>query len=63
MQCFELLADLRFGYRIVFFLFEMGLPTNYDTLMSMKRDMFGLGLCQVILTTLSAGVIAGLCGL
>eukprot|EP00956_Cyclotella_meneghiniana_P033917 scaffold100363_cov43-Cyclotella_meneghiniana.AAC.1 len=36
----------------------MGLPTNYDTLMSMKRDMFGLGLCQVILTTLSAGVIA-----
>eukprot|EP00956_Cyclotella_meneghiniana_P032527 scaffold89926_cov78-Cyclotella_meneghiniana.AAC.5 len=24
----------------------MGLHINYDTLMSMKRDVFGLGLCQ-----------------
>eukprot|EP00956_Cyclotella_meneghiniana_P014020 scaffold20758_cov74-Cyclotella_meneghiniana.AAC.3 len=31
--------------------------------MSMKRDVFGLGLCQVILTTLVVGWIAGLCGL
>ena len=38
----ELLADLG----IVFFLFEMGLHINFDTLMSMKRDVFGLGLSQ-----------------
>ena len=55
----EMLADLG----IVFFLFEMGLHINFDTLMSMKKDVFGLGLAQVIVTaTLVAGV-AKLCGL
>ena len=48
----EMLADLG----IVFFLFEMGLHINFETLMSMKKDVFGLGLAQVILT---AGAVAG----
>jgi CPA2 family monovalent cation:H+ antiporter-2 len=55
----EMLADLG----IVFFLFEMGLHINFDTLMSMKKDVFGLGLSQVILTAASVAGIAALCGL
>lgn len=55
----EMLADLG----IVFFLFEMGLHINFDTLMSMKTDVFGLGLAQVILTAASVAGIAALCGL
>jgi Kef-type K+ transport system membrane component KefB len=55
----EMLADLG----IVFFLFEMGLHINFDTLMSMKNDVFGLGLAQVVLTASSVGVVAKLLGL
>ncbi|KAL3780219.1 hypothetical protein ACHAW5_009783 [Stephanodiscus triporus] len=55
----EMLADLG----IVFFLFEMGLHINFDTLMSMKKDVFGLGLAQVVLTASLVAGIAKLCGL
>ncbi|KAL7541539.1 hypothetical protein ACHAXR_011697 [Thalassiosira sp. AJA248-18] len=55
----EMLAELG----IVFFLFEMGLHINFDTLMSMKNDVFGLGLAQVVLTTCSVAGIASLCGM
>ena len=55
----EMLADLG----IVFFLFEMGLHINFDTLMSMRNDVFGLGLAQVVLTAASVSVIASLCGM
>ena len=55
----EMLAELG----IVFFLFEMGLHINFDTLMSMKNDVFGLGLAQVLLTAASVAGIAKLCGL
>eukprot|EP00804_Cyclotella_cryptica_P026648 CCRYP_019069-RA/>CCRYP_019069-RA protein AED:0.12 eAED:0.09 QI:0/-1/0/1/-1/1/1/0/474 len=55
----EMLADLG----IVFFLFEMGLHINFDTLMSMKTDVFGLGLAQVLLTAASVAGIASLCGM
>jgi len=55
----EMLADLG----IVFFLFEMGLHINFDTLMSMRTDVFGLGLAQVVLTAASVAGIAALCGL
>jgi len=54
----EMVADLG----IVFFLFEMGLHINFDTLMSMKSDVFGLGLAQVALTAASVAGIAKLCG-
>lgn len=55
----EMLADLG----IVFFLFEMGLHINFDTLMSMKNDVFGLGLAQVVMTTATVAGIASLCGM
>ena len=55
----EMLADLG----IVFFLFEMGLHINFDTLMSMRKDVFGLGLAQVACTAGSVACIARLCGL
>mmetsp|Transcript_403 Transcript_403/g.521 ORF Transcript_403/g.521 Transcript_403/m.521 type:complete len:846 (-) Transcript_403:328-2865(-) len=42
---------------IVFFLFEMGLELSVERLMSMKKDVFGLGFSQFFL---SAAVIAGL---
>lgn len=55
----EMLADLG----IVFFLFEMGLHINFDTLMSMKNQVFGLGLAQVILTATAVAVISSFCGM
>ena len=54
----ELLADLG----IVFFLFEMGIHLNFDQLMSMRRDVFGLGVSQVAITSVIIAIIAGLCG-
>ncbi|CAM9665565.1 unnamed protein product, partial [Choristocarpus tenellus] len=45
---------------IVFFLFEMGLELSLSRLKAMKRDVFGLGLSQFLIT--SAGV-AGVCSL
>ena len=49
----EVLAELG----IVFFLFEMGIELSTDRLRSMKKDVFGLGGSQFILT---AAVFAGL---
>ena len=48
----EILAELG----IVFFLFEMGIELSIERLVSMKKDVFGLGLCQFLLT---AGAVAG----
>jgi len=48
----EVLAELG----IVFFLFEMGIELSIERLLSMKRDVFGLGLCQFLC---SAFAIAG----
>lgn len=50
----ELMADMG----IVFFLFEMGIHLDFKTLMSMRRDVFGLGGSQFILT---AAVVATIC--
>ncbi|KAL7473169.1 hypothetical protein ACHAXS_013567 [Conticribra weissflogii] len=55
----EMLAELG----IVFFLFEMGLHINFDTLMSMKNDVFGLGLAQVLLTAGLVALIASMCNM
>lgn len=55
----EMLADVG----IVFFLFEMGIHLNFDTLMSMRQDVFGLGLSQFTITALVVASIAGLCGM
>ena len=49
----EMMADLG----IVLFLFEMGIHLDLKTLMSMKRDVFGIGLSQF---TITAVVIAGI---
>lgn len=50
----ELLADIG----IVFFLFEMGIHLDFKTLMSMRRDVFGLGGSQFLVT---GAVIAAIC--
>jgi len=50
----EMMADLG----IVLFLFEMGIHLDMKTLMAMKRDVFGIGLCQFSATALA---IAGIC--
>lgn len=55
----ELLADLG----IVFFLFEMGLHINFETLMDMRKDVFGLGLSQVVLTASAVAIAAKFCGM
>eukprot|EP00587_Corethron_hystrix_P008041 CAMPEP_0113297418 /NCGR_PEP_ID=MMETSP0010_2-20120614/291_1 /TAXON_ID=216773 ORGANISM="Corethron hystrix, Strain 308" /NCGR_SAMPLE_ID=MMETSP0010_2 /ASSEMBLY_ACC=CAM_ASM_000155 /LENGTH=336 /DNA_ID=CAMNT_0000150309 /DNA_START=461 /DNA_END=1471 /DNA_ORIENTATION=+ /assembly_acc=CAM_ASM_000155 len=49
-----MMADLG----IVLFLFEMGIHLDYKTLMSMKKDVFGIGLSQFSVTALA---IAGIC--
>ncbi len=55
----EMMADLG----IVFFLFEMGIHLDFKTLMSMRRDVFGLGGSQFLITAVVVAIIAGLCGL
>mmetsp|Transcript_754 Transcript_754/g.1791 ORF Transcript_754/g.1791 Transcript_754/m.1791 type:complete len:485 (-) Transcript_754:63-1517(-) len=50
----ELLADIG----IVFFLFEMGIHLDFKTLMSMRRDVFGLGGSQFLVT---AAFVAAIC--
>jgi len=50
----EMMAD--FG--IVFFLFEMGIHLDFKTLMSMRRDVFGLGGSQFLIT---AAFVAAIC--
>jgi CPA2 family monovalent cation:H+ antiporter-2 len=55
----ETLAELG----IVFFLFEMGIELSVDRLLSMKRDVFGLGLSQFICTALAVAGVGSLLGL
>lgn len=50
----EMLADLG----IVLFLFEMGLHLDLNTLLAMKRDVFGIGLGQFTITACIIGVLA-----
>lgn len=55
----EMMADLG----IVFFLFEMGIHLDFKTLMSMRKDVFGLGGSQFLVTAAAVALIANLCGL
>jgi CPA2 family monovalent cation:H+ antiporter-2 len=55
----ETLAELG----IVFFLFEMGIELSLERLVSMKRDVFGLGLCQFVATALAFAGVGKLAGL
>lgn len=55
----ETLAELG----IVFFLFEMGIELSVERLLSMKRDVFGLGLCQFVGTALAVAGAGSLFGL
>lgn len=55
----EMMADIG----IVFFLFEMGIHLDFKTLMSMRRDVFGFGGSQFLVTAAVVAVIAALCGL
>jgi CPA2 family monovalent cation:H+ antiporter-2 len=55
----ETLAELG----IVFFLFEMGLELSLERLTSMKKDVFGLGLCQFGLTALAIAAVGSTLGL
>jgi len=55
----EMMADIG----IVFFLFEMGIHLDFKTLMSMRKDVFGLGGSQFMVTAIAVALIAKLCGL
>lgn len=55
----ETLAELG----IVFFLFEMGIELSFDRLVSMKRDVFGLGLSQFLCTALAIAGVGKIVGL
>lgn len=55
----ETLAELG----IVFFLFEMGIELSFDRLLSMRKDVFGLGLSQFLVTALAVAGVGGLVGL
>lgn len=48
---------------IVFFLFEMGIELSVERLISMKKDVFGLGLGQFLVSALSIGLFGSLFGL
>ena len=54
----ERFADLG----IVFFLFEMGLELSVSRLWSMRRDVFGLGMAQFLLTSVAIASVAAACG-
>jgi Sodium/hydrogen exchanger family len=54
----ETLAELG----IVFFLFEMGIELSFDRLMSMRRDVFGLGFSQFMVTALAVAGVGKLAG-
>ncbi|KAL7468611.1 hypothetical protein ACHAXS_008841 [Conticribra weissflogii] len=54
----ETLAELG----IVFFLFEMGIELSVERLKSMKKDVFGLGLSQYLISALIMGTIARVVG-
>ena len=55
----ETLAELG----IVFFLFEMGIELSVERLLNMRKDVFGLGFSQFIVTALGIAGIGGLVGL
>jgi Sodium/hydrogen exchanger family len=55
----ETLAELG----IVFFLFEMGIELSVERLLSMKRDVFGLGLSQFLGTACAIAGVGKLLGL
>jgi hypothetical protein len=50
----ETLAELG----IVFFLFEMGIELSVERLKSMKKDVFGLGLSQYLISASVLGLVA-----
>lgn len=54
----ETLAELG----IVFFLFEMGIELSFQRLLSMKRDVFGLGLSQFFVTALAVASVGRFVG-
>ncbi|EED86759.1 predicted protein, partial [Thalassiosira pseudonana CCMP1335] len=54
----ETLAELG----IVFFLFEMGIELSVERLKSMKKDVFGLGLSQYVITATVLGLVAKFAG-
>mmetsp|Transcript_3766 Transcript_3766/g.5743 ORF Transcript_3766/g.5743 Transcript_3766/m.5743 type:complete len:899 (+) Transcript_3766:182-2878(+) len=55
----ETLAELG----IVFFLFEMGIELSIERLMSMRKDVFGLGLSQFLLTAVAIAAAGSAFGL
>jgi monovalent cation:H+ antiporter-2, CPA2 family len=55
----ETLAELG----IVFFLFEMGIELSLERLKSMRRDVFGLGFSQFMVTALAVAGVGKLVGL
>jgi len=55
----ETLAELG----IVFFLFEMGIELSVERLLSMKRDVFGLGLSQFLCSAVAIAGVGKLVGL
>lgn len=55
----ETLAELG----IVFFLFEMGIELSFERLLSMRKDVFGLGLSQFLVTALAVAGVGSLFGL
>ena len=55
----ETLAELG----IVFFLFEMGIELSVERLLSMKRDVFGLGLSQFLCSAFAIAGVGKLAGL
>jgi monovalent cation:proton antiporter-2 (CPA2) family protein len=55
----ETLAELG----IVFFLFEMGIELSVERLLSMKKDVFGLGLSQFLTTAVAIAAAGSLCNL
>ena len=55
----EVLAELG----IVFFLFEMGIELSIERLISMKRDVFGLGLSQFLCSAVAIAGVGKLLGL
>ena len=48
---------------IVFFLFEMGLELSLERLRAMKKDVFGLGTSQFVVTSAVGTLLCMLCGL
>jgi Kef-type K+ transport system membrane component KefB len=48
---------------IVFFLFEMGLELSLERLKLMRKDVFGLGTSQFILTAAVGTAVSTACGL